>query len=363
MLPRFILLLIALLAALSQSQIVIGEEVIVLTLREHVEVSNNLLRLSDLVVFASDEFASTMVNAEHERLKQVVLSPAPMLGKTQLWTAKDIEVLLKLVGISIEPVAWHGASHCRVSRQTNIQQNTAHQSYIQPASFVNKLDFVAVSDKQNTKILAERNVTDAVNEYLQTRTHTHYDYLIEFDIPAAGLPFLLNRQNIVGVAGGAAPWIDAQRFQLQVSSKDESLIIEVAAHVKLPPLVYATVASLSRDHIVNQTDLQLIPLAKGSRIAADSCFSALEDLVGQQLSRAISSGQPIERKYVANPRIIEAYDAIEIQVHSGALVVSSSGRALQGGGMNDVIMVEVLPHRSKLAAQIVQAGIVRVGNK
>ncbi len=322
---------------------------IVFRLRDQIQVDSNLLTLGDLV--ECDSASSAVV-----QLLASPLAPTPTDGQSQTWNAADIQALLKLRGFDTSRLGWTGSSQCTVTRQSNpIATNVLSSDPSSPET-----DFVSTNVSRYQSTQAERNVTDALKEYLKVASNSNVQYEMTVELPPAGVVYLQNRRSIIGISGGEAPWIGRQRFNLQTKQREGEVVIEVAADVQLPPMIFVAVRSLARDHVVQESDLQLATIPKSARYTRAQCFESLDGLVGKQLNRALASGQAIERGFVANPRLIDAYDNVEVHVRSAGLLVTTPGKAMQGGGMNDLITVEIMPYRSKVSARIVEAGVVSV---
>lgn len=331
-----------------------------LTLRSQAAVEGNLIRLGDLLQ-CGDEASFWRVQLTQP------FAPAPRSGHEQRWTAEQIAAALTLRGIDAAAYTLAGAESCVVKRLTRLGETSS--SLLEPDSgVVTASALTAASDGAWTPVAAsdvslrtaQQNAADAIVQYLQSLTGEHIRYEIETYIPPEAATHLLSRRAITAVAGGEAPWVGDQIFRLRLERGSEVFEVDIPAAVSLPPMVLAAGGSLARGQVLAADDLKLVPLPANARIVPAETFHNHEDLIGLELVRSLATGQVVTREHVRRPQLVRVGDSVEIRVTAGRLQITSGGRALQAGGSGDTILVEVLPHRKEVAAQIVAPGIVSV---
>ena len=101
-------------------------------------------------------------------------------------------------------------------------------------------------------------------------------------------------------------------------------------------------------------------LTASMKAKPEECFAETSELLGKELRRNISTGQPIQRLDVGPPRVVQVKDLVKIQVLAGSIVAETTGRALQAGGIDEVIEVEVSENKKRLAARIRSSDVVEV---
>lgn len=89
---------------------------------------------------------------------------------------------------------------------------------------------------------------------------------------------------------------------------------------------------------------------------------ATAELLGARTLRPLAAGQIIERAFVSAKRVVNAGDSVTAFASSGALEVSASVIAADGGNAGDVIRVSLPGSRRYLRARILGAGRVEVVN-
>ena len=87
------------------------------------------------------------------------------------------------------------------------------------------------------------------------------------------------------------------------------------------------------------------------------------DAVGMEATRRLMAGQPVRGTDLARPQVIRRGEAVTIAIVSGALSITTAGRALSGGGLGEPIRVVSLSTNRTLDGVVEQAGRVRVAGQ
>ena len=349
-----------------------------LLLRARAECPSNLLLLSDLVsAKGSDVLVQQMVD--------VPLALAPRIGNSQVWTRSDIEKSLSLRGIPSDVLRWGGAMECSVRRieGSRIEKDSVKS----PGEIISKKASLAVKlagyqeplGKKDTPTMndvsrskeaidksqfttpfttpatinqAERTVVAVIENYLQTKTASAGGWNINVQIPSEHAKTLTQRRQILGIAGGQPPWNGKQDFNLLIKEPAGEQSITISATIRLPEMVVAANRPLSKGYVLKEEDLVWIPMPRGLTYGSEDCFSQTETLVGKQLRRAMSTQQVIRLNEVGPPMIIHVGDLVAIGVVSGGVTVETNGRAIEAGAIDDLIQIEIQPHRKRVLARI-----------
>ena len=348
-------------------------------MQSRAECPSNLLLLSDLVdVQGSDALVQQVID--------LPLAPAPRVGDTQTWTRSDIEKSLTLRGVSAETIRWQGSLECSVRRvegqrrenrtpthsdnkTTNGQKTTvkeaAYQEPIgkdsmgasrvqtqQPSNPIDKSQFTTAFTTLATVSQAESIASQAIEGYLQTKTSSSGRWNITVQMPTEHAKLISQRFKILGVAGGQPPWEGQQEFQFLIKGPNGEETVTIPATVKLPDMVVAAKRPLSKGYVLREVDLDWIPMPRGLSYGPETCFTKPELAVGQQLRRSMSTQQVIRISEVGPPTIIQVGDLIGISIVSGGVTVETNGRAIEAGALDDLIQIEVQPHRKRVLARI-----------
>jgi flagella basal body P-ring formation protein FlgA len=207
---------------------------------------------------------------------------------------------------------------------------------------------------------AERIASTAIEKYLQTKMNSTVDYTIRPEISTEIAPRLLQMRQIVGVDGGLPPWDGEQNFEFLVKGPTGEMVVPIKAIIELPELVVAASKQLAKGRVIREEDLILIPMPRGSKESADRCFTEVQDLIGKELKRSMSTQQVVLRQDAGSPTLIHSGDAIKLEVIAGSLVVETNGKAIESGGLDDLIHVESLDSRKRLLARVTGERVVEV---
>lgn len=114
------------------------------------------------------------------------------------------------------------------------------------------------------------------------------------------------------------------------------------------------------------------PIEKGTRLepgdfaseprppaAARGALSA-EDASGMEAARNLSTGMVVRRSDLMKPQLVRRGEPVTIRIVSGALVITASGRALNGGGQGEMVRVVTNATNRTLDGTIEGSGTVRI---
>ena len=379
--------LVAICFAVSQFAVGLADDIanmkassITVTLRSKADCPSNVLLLSDLVELRGSD-------AIVHQIADLPLAPAPSIGNKQTWSRSSIEKMLQLRGLSSDAIRWKGSNECEVHRidgvrlknyespptQGSIEKITVTQG-IQQAQYtqlgtiddtpkptsIDRTKFTAPFTTTVTLSVAERFASEAISNYLQTKTNSNGRWIIKVIIPTEYAGLLSQRAKILGVAGGQPPWEGDQEFQFLIKGPNGEQTIPIRTTIQLPEMVVSANRPLAKGYVLKEEDLDWIPFPPGSKFGAEDCFMTIDSLVGQQLRRSMSTQQVIRLNEVGPPTLIQVGDVILVEVVSGAVVVGTQGRAIESGGMDDLIQVEIEPNRNRVLGRITNEKTVEV---
>ncbi len=73
----------------------------------------------------------------------------------------------------------------------------------------------------------------------------------------------------------------------------------------------------------------------------------------------MSVGQVVARSDIGQPRVINAGDAIELEILAGSVAIQTPAQSLEAGGVGDAIAILVLPQKKRIMATVVGERKVR----
>jgi flagellar basal body P-ring formation protein FlgA len=114
------------------------------------------------------------------------------------------------------------------------------------------------------------------------------------------------------------------------------------------------------------------PIEKGTRLergdfesearapaAARGALSA-DDASGMEAARNLTAGNVVRRSDLMKPQLVRRGEPVTIRIVAGALVITASGRALNGGGQGEMVRVVTNTTNRTLDGTIDGSGTVRV---
>ncbi|TGX54192.1 flagellar basal body P-ring formation protein FlgA [Sphingomonas gei] len=114
------------------------------------------------------------------------------------------------------------------------------------------------------------------------------------------------------------------------------------------------------------------PIEKGTRLesgdfdsearapaAARGALSA-DDASGMEAARNLTAGNIVRRSDLMKPQLVRRGEPVTIRIISGGLVITSSGRALNGGGQGEMVRVVTNTTNRTLDGMIDGSGSVRI---
>ncbi len=334
---------LGLLCVLVDTDTCIAEGEVVLRFRQHANCKSNVAYLRDLVEVVGGNSPS------FERLLDKPLGPAPRTGTSQTWTQSDVMNHLRPRGVHSDSVRWQGVEVAQIQRRA-----------IQSAAFQTQSNgsFNPAFVSERAIKQAEKLVAQAISDYLDLKSNTSTRWIITAKLPVEYTKTLLSRRNLLGIAGGKAPWVGEQIFQLQVRTSADPVTVAVKAIVKQPPMVVVASQPLRREQLVTEKLLKYSPLPHNAKAEA-KYYQDIEQLVGLQMRRSLSTGLPLTEEDVGPPVVIERGELITIESVAGNITVSTQGKALSSGAVGEAIEVE-LSDRKRLLAVVVGSMTVRV---
>jgi len=316
---------------------------VVLKLRENARCESTVVTLRDIV---------EVVGGDEKKVSGVLgaaLGPSPRPGSPQRWYKSDIVQHLQARGIDRRAIRWSGPEHTTLTREP-IKMVT-YTGNLQPA-FVNER-------MQNA---ASLNLSQAIQTYLQqvTGSQTQWEVVVQPD--AKDVKTLLNRRNILEIGGGSDPIEGPQQFIVRLRNADRTTrTVRVNAEVGPPEMVVVASRPLRRDEVLTAEALKLAVLPK-QRLAGQKYFTRLEDVLGKQLRRSLSTGLLVTEQIIGAPVVVERMQLVTVECRVGTIVVKSPGKALSSGAVGELVEVE-LEGRRRLTGSVVDSMTVRVSPK
>lgn len=113
-------------------------------------------------------------------------------------------------------------------------------------------------------------------------------------------------------------------------------------------------ATLTRGTIIQASDVSVQHAANESR------EQLLAEVVGQEVKRTIYSGQRINQHSIGTPVLVKRNSRVTMIYRYGRLEITAFGRALEAGGVGDIVTIMNLDSRQKVISVINKSGSVEV---
>ncbi len=335
--------------------VIFAADSICLRFREHPVVEGHVVRAGDIIEIVSGRDDQT------DGLMKLPLAPAPREGIEQVWTRADVLQHLELRGMHPSNLRWQGTELVHVRRGKPINSTTLvleSQSFTHNHPTIPGREFSPAFIQERGVKQAEMLLRQAIVEHIALKSGDRTEWQIELSVPAQHVQSMQTRNNIVAIGGGNAPWEGVQEFVFEIKDRGALIQIPIKATLKLPPMVVSTTRPMRKDEVITAEALTYSPLPKRSAVGSAEYFTDIDELVGKQLRRSVSTGLAVEATFVGEPLVISRGELIEVESVAGSVVVKTSGRAMESGAIGELIGVELLPSRKRIQATV--AGPLKV---
>jgi len=297
-----------------------------LRVRAQCTASGPLITLGDVAeIFAADQ-------QQGGALAAIELFPAPAASRQRFVRIREIQDLLVLRGVNLSEHRFSGSS--QVTILATEPTRAEPEPSLSPAAAKR----------------AERRVCDAVIQYLKGQALADEPWNVELSLAAGHARLLANGNPKIAISGGAPPWTGAQRFEVKVDAPEQPLRFTVEAEVSIPSAAVVTARSLARGTVVRESDVVLqhdVPREAGSEL-----YYSIDEVVGQQTTRAVAAGKPILHDALRAPLLVRRGEVVTVYARSSGIRVRTTARARDDGSLGDLISVESLQDRAMYFARV-----------
>ncbi len=154
---------------------------------------------------------------------------------------------------------------------------------------------------------------------------------------------------------------DTQRFRGKVVAQSagrpivQSIMGRVAVQRKVPVLAH----HLASGDIIGDKDLQWVWMDE-RRLGEDTLVE-ISQVVGQELRREQSDGDPLRARDVIPPRLVKRGALVTLKVETPYLLVTTQGRALQDAALGETVRVTNTQSSRVIEGVVDRSGVVHVG--
>src|SRR5271165_1739372 len=129
---------------------------------------------------------------------------------------------------------------------------------------------------------------------------------------------------------------------------------------RIDPMIEApvSVARLPKDSLIRAEDLRMGRVPK--TVSESGIARSVEQIVGMQLHRPITAGQPLRLSDLTRPALVRKGELIRVELSAAGLSVAGQVIAIDAGADGEVIRVQNINSRLFLFARVVGPGQVSV---
>lgn len=324
-----------------------------LTLRERATQQGSIIRLGDIADI------STASSAEMRILTSTPLLPTPAPGTQQFLSVAQVRDLLVARGLQMDQLTIKGARIVEIGSVAKPTTKTTKTT---------KTPTTKTNEKQTTPELtlqaAELRVQQAIEQHLHTNTSESSTSAGHWRVEVT-----LNQNQIDKVAG-LAKNLEArgqrpirlgkgrsgkQRFFLSDGSDSKDLL--VTATITQIQSVVVVRQRIEREQLVRAVDVEI--LEREGNLPSGSLID-LEQVVGKVAQRSLRPDDIVQKKHVRAAWQVRRGETVSVVVRTGGIKVRTRAIAKENGAMGDLITVEMLDGKKKLAVSVSGLGEVAV---
>ena len=136
-------------------------------------------------------------------------------------------------------------------------------------------------------------------------------------------------------------------------------VVILPVRAETPASVVVPVRTIPIGSVVRETDLRLVPVTE---LPAADVLRRLEDAAGLEAQRTLYSKRPVRARDIGPITLVRRNARIEVRFRRGPIELTTIGRALEAGGLGEMIRVMNLDSRRTVYGRIVGPEVVDVGS-
>lgn len=303
-------------------------------------VTGVLLLPVQVMAFQVELFAHATVSGEEilvqdvvrmdsalERFGQVRLGRAPSPGDTRELDRSFILRAMQRSGANVEHINWVGAEAVMVKRSG-----------------------IAVSSVE---------IEGTINAYLDAQQQRFPNVDLEFKPYSPPGPFIVPTGKLSVEVIPAADNILNSRSITLLYRVDGRVVnnLTVRGEMHATAEVVVAINRIRRGNVISAADVDCIETEIGDVV--EPIFSCKE-VIGMELSRSVRAGEPVDRRYLQPPVVIERGAFVKIIAERGAMRLEATGTAIEDGRVGDVIRVQNSSSLKEIRAEVADKNEVRV---
>lgn len=301
--------------------------------REKAQVASRVVYLADVADIDSGDAALV------EKLGKTELIAAPSLGQVRSLRQRELIDHVQLNGFNLQQIEFSGAAITQVSMGST--------KALKPAS--------ASAGRLSA---AQRRIKQVVVTYLRAAEPEARRAEINVECDQACATAASVTAATVSVVSAEPSGAEGYEVIVAINSRGVVEEYTLQATVTQSNRVVLAARPLKSGAILTAADLKLG--APKSEVDQASSVSAIEDLVGRELTRSVGTDQVVPYDQVAQPRMIRKGDLVEVTVKSAGIRITTQAIAQQDGAQGDTIALEPIDTKQKVGQKNKETIIAKV---
>ncbi|SHJ80669.1 flagella basal body P-ring formation protein FlgA [Malonomonas rubra DSM 5091] len=223
------------------------------------------------------------------------------------------------------------------------------------------LPFVAMAQSPEEKgvEISQQEMAEVLSDFLTDASERLPGVELRFTAMRLPQPFTVPTGHLDFQVIPAKPGVIGSRRVTLMTRVDDRVVSNRSIRVEIEALAEILVAAdnLRRGEILDKTNAifqqQNIAKLKQPLFIAD-------EVLGKRLKRSVRLGQPILRKQVEFPPLVNRGDRVVIRVERGSLLLTAAGEAKQDGVLDETIRVLNVNTHKEIRCRVLGPGLVTV---
>jgi len=218
---------------------------------------------------------------------------------------------------------------------------------------------LAQAPAEEKVVIGEQEMTEVLNDFLADASERLPGVELRFTSMRLPDPISVPSGHLEFQVIPAKPSVIGSRRVTLLTRVDNQVVSNRSIRVEIEALAEILVAAdnLRRGDIIDETNAifqqQDIARLKQPLFTAD-------EVLGKQLKRSVRLGQPILRKQVEFPPLVERGDRVVIRVERGSMLLTAAGEAKQDGVLDETIRVQNINSGQEIRCRVLAPGLVTV---
>lgn len=332
-----------------------------IVLRSDVRLASHLVRLGDVAEVKSpdEQFAKV--------LSALVLMPTPAPSTNRFLTRRELHDLVAAHGDV--GGQWRISGADRVAVSSDMASSAVHggdheiwREAQRRSAKANEPDATSTATSfRDSSSVQQIDLERAISDYLNSVTDKCDAWRIALDLTERHWQQLSAATSVPVCSGGHEPWTGEQRFVLSFSTEKGSAFLPLYAEVARPEAIVVAIREVERGMTITTADVELqYRDSDGRSSGRANLVRSLEQVVGQEASRAIRIGDVLTSDHARAPILVRRGEEIAVISQGGGIRIRATARARQDGSLGELIQVESLESRDRFDARVTGRGEVAV---